>query len=199
MSFGRSSGGFWRSPSIVTTISPRARDEPRVHRRVLAEVALQPDAAHARVGRVQALDRCSNEPSVEPSSTKISSKSRPSSAATRAAVELLERARLVEDGDDDRQLGHRASRVHRDELAPSRPDPIARDGRDRLRRCLSLLLDGYASLRQRLVERGPVAATSRRPPAPRDRERRDRAERRRRPRRPRSPGSSPSTNVWPEP
>jgi hypothetical protein len=48
------------------------RDEARVHRRVLAEVALQRTPRHARVGRVQPLD-ASNDPSVEPSSTKISS------------------------------------------------------------------------------------------------------------------------------
>ena len=51
-----SSGGFWRSPSIVTTIAPAGPGEPRVHRRVLAEVPLEPHGPDAPVGRVEALE-----------------------------------------------------------------------------------------------------------------------------------------------
>ena len=43
-----SSGGFWRSPSIVTTIAAARAGEPGMHRRVLAEVALEAHAARTR-------------------------------------------------------------------------------------------------------------------------------------------------------
>src|SRR5581483_1693774 len=79
-SFGRSSGGFWRSPSIVTTIDPRARASPACIAGCWPKLRLR------RTPRIRASSSCSRsttakDPSVEPSSTKISSKSRPASAA----------------------------------------------------------------------------------------------------------------------
>ena len=70
-SLGMSSGWFWRSPSIVTIDRAARAREPGVHRRVLAEVALEPDGADARVAVVQRARARAKVPSVEPSSTKI--------------------------------------------------------------------------------------------------------------------------------
>ena len=73
-----------------------------MHRRVLAEVALEADGAHARVGRVQALD---DRPGgvaravVDEHELVVGVAER----GRRAPVELLERRRLVQERDDDRE------------------------------------------------------------------------------------------------
>ena len=87
-------------------LAPGAR-ETRVHRRVLAEVALEADGAHARVGGVQALDRgprsvgraVVDEDQLERLSVEC---------RYGAPIELLDRALLVQERHDDGKIrsGH---------------------------------------------------------------------------------------------
>ena len=79
--------------------------EPRVHGRVLAEVPLEPDGAHAGVAGVQALElgeRPVRRPVVD--EDQLVRPAERVERRDRAAVELVQRADLVEERDDDREL-----------------------------------------------------------------------------------------------
>ena len=75
---------------------------------MLAEVALEPHRAHARVAAVQALQRREgavrrtvvDEDELERTRSGVERRDRP-------AVELVDRGGLVEDGHDDREIGRR--------------------------------------------------------------------------------------------
>src|SRR3954468_9319043 len=69
---GMSSGSFCRSPSIVTTTSPRARARPACIAGCWPKLRLK-RTARTRASLACRRSRAANVPSVEPSSTKISS------------------------------------------------------------------------------------------------------------------------------
>jgi hypothetical protein len=99
---------------------PAGAGEPGVHRRVLAEVALEPDAAHTLVAGVEPLDRREGfvyRPIVDEDQLEVTAIER----CDRTAIELLERPRLVEDGDDDRELRRRRRLVERNGPGHVRP------------------------------------------------------------------------------
>src|SRR4051812_40336831 len=82
-SFGISSGGFWRSPSIVTTMSPRARLSPA------CIAGCWPALRRKRTPRTRASAACcrstsAHVPSDEPSSTRMSSHDRPAPSSVSA-------------------------------------------------------------------------------------------------------------------
>ncbi len=80
-SFGMSSGSFWRSPSIVTTIPPRARASPACIAGCWPKLRLK-RTARTRGSAACTRSTAAHVPSVEPSSTRISSNGRPSRAVT---------------------------------------------------------------------------------------------------------------------
>ena len=77
-----------------------------MHRRVLAEVALEADGAHARVGGVQPLDRGPG-----PVGRAVVDEDQLERLAVErrdgAPVELVDRALLVQERDDDGQIRSR--------------------------------------------------------------------------------------------
>ncbi len=86
--------------------------QPRVHRRMLSEVALEAHRPNARIGAVQTLERRKgpvgravvDEDQLERARPRIE-------RGDRAAVQLVERAGLVVDGDDDGKIGRRQIEV----------------------------------------------------------------------------------------
>ena len=169
----------------MTTIVPARPDETGVHRRVLAEVALQAHAANVVVRVVEALDqveRSVRRPVVDEDQLVVAARER----GRRPPVELLQRAGLVEDGDDDRNLRLRSRLIDRNgpgHLADGhyRPTPP----RDRPRG----VCPSKAHSSGGLFEGRPQRLDLRRPAAPRDEERSE-PPTRPRPRRPRSPASA---------
>ena len=98
-----SSGSFCRSPSIVTICAPSRAREPRVHRRVLAEVALEADDAQPRIRGVQR-----SEPRIGRVGRAVVDEDRlpvaPVERRGDPAVELLDGALLVQHGDNNRYV-----------------------------------------------------------------------------------------------
>ena len=83
-----------------------------VHRRMLSEVALEPHRTHAGIATVQALQRC--EGAVRRAVVDEDQLERARAGIERrngSSVELVHRRRLVEQGDDDRDVGRRKVRV----------------------------------------------------------------------------------------
>ena len=113
-SFGMSSGRFWRSPSIVTTMSPRARTRPA------CIAGCWPKFRLKRTARTRGSAACSRSSvgkrAVDRAVVDVHDLERPPEAVERddsSAVELVERADLVVQRDNDRQLGRRLGVVGR--------------------------------------------------------------------------------------
>ena len=128
-----SSGWFCRSPSIVTTISPRARARPACIAGCWPKLRLKRTAC-TRGSAACSRSTAAHVPSVDPSSTRISSNALPPRSIERrygAPVELLDRAFLVQERDDDGEIGigHERQGAYRRSLArrASRPG-VARAG-----------------------------------------------------------------------
>ena len=101
-SFGISAGSSWRSASIVTMTSPRASRKPA------CSAAAFPKFRRRCTTTTLASSSCIRVstdmlPSLDPSSTKITSNSSPcgSSAVGDLGIQRLERVLLVEQGNDD--------------------------------------------------------------------------------------------------
>ena len=86
ISRGRSSGAFWRSPSIVTQISPRERTRPACIAACCPKFRLR-RTARTRSSASWSRSSSANVPSVDPSSTKISSNVRAASSSVAAVRE----------------------------------------------------------------------------------------------------------------
>ena len=140
--------------------------EAGVHRRVLAEVALEADGADARVGGVQPLD---DRPGAVARAVVDEDELEAAPVERRhdPAVELLERARLVVERDDDRELRRRPGLAcdevfgaaedvdlgHRSRRVPSSARPtVSRDDGPTRR-------EDRRRLRARRARRGVRAAT----------------------------------------
>ena len=110
-SAGTSSGGFWRSPSMVTTIPPRARERPACIAGCCPEFRLRRTARTcARPRGCARGQRTSHRSSRRRRRGSRRPAERPS-VAVEALLELVERRDLVEERHDDGQLG-REARVH---------------------------------------------------------------------------------------
>ena len=107
-SFGMSSGRFWRSPSIVTTISPRARLRPACIAGCWPKFRLKRTARTRASTRVEALEQ--REGAVGGAVVDVDDLERPAEPVEcghGTPVELVERGRLVVERDDDRELRRR--------------------------------------------------------------------------------------------
>ena len=106
-----SSGSFCRSPSDVTTTSPRERSKPAEKAAVWPKLRRR-TTARTRGSSASSASSFSRVPSVLPSSTSTSSNERPvGRRARQLAVQVLEVHDLVVERDDDRDPGARFS-VH---------------------------------------------------------------------------------------
>ena len=105
---GMSAGWFWRSPSIVTTMSPRARAMPACMAGCWPKLRLN-ETTRTRGSASCRRSRIANVPSVEPSSMKISSAGMPaaSSVVDDAVVERLDGGLLVQHRHDHRHVRRR--------------------------------------------------------------------------------------------
>ena len=72
-----SAGSFWRSPSEVTTTSPRAWSKPAENAAVWPKLRRSTMARTAGIARPRASSTASVVPSRDPSSTRRISKGRP--------------------------------------------------------------------------------------------------------------------------
>ncbi len=115
--FKTTSGGSWRSASMITTASPGGEVEPGRDRQLVAEVPGQEQELHPWRRAARSSSIVSRLRSVLPSSTKTNSQSPSSSSADRAqpSMELREDGLLVEHRDHER-VGH--LRFHSTMLEP---------------------------------------------------------------------------------
>ena len=83
-----------------------------MHRRVLAEVALEADGADTAVALVQPLDPCEGAvPRPVVDEDQLVRPAEGGEGGGRALVDLVDRPLLVEDGHDDREVGRRCALV----------------------------------------------------------------------------------------